>query len=153
MIDMEVQGMRELRDRLSRLPDAIQRKIVKGMVATGAAVFREEAERRSPVYTGSVQKGHPPPGTLELAIYQVRVREECVGTREVWKVSAKKGPKAARDKKGNMDAYYASWVEYGTAKMAARPYMRPAFELQKDNIPRVMGTYMAFALPAVVESL
>lgn len=146
-ISMEVQGLAELKRRLEQLPQAIQSKIMRGAVSTAAAVFREEAERHAPEYTGTVQNGHPPPGTLKKAIYQVRVREECFGTREAWKVSVKRG------KRDGVDAYYGSWVEYGTVHMVAHPYMRPAFELQKENAVRVIGTYIAFALPQAVESI
>lgn len=149
-ISIEVKGLAELKARLTRLPQAIQRKISKGMVATGAAVFKDEAIRRAPVYTGPVQKGHPPPGTLRNAIYQQRIRSESFGTREVWRVSVYRGKE---DKKNNVDAYYAHMVEYGSVKMAARPFMRPAFEVQKENVTRIMGAYLAFALPPVFEGL
>jgi len=148
-ISIRVDGLDELKRRLSALPQAMQTKIVKGMVSTGAAVFKDEAIARAPEYTGDVQLGHPPPGTLKRSIYQFRIREESVGTREAWRVSVRKGKKA----KDGVDAYYGSWVEYGTVKMVARPYMRPAFEVKKEDVVRVMGAYLAFALPTVVESL
>lgn len=34
---------------------------------------------------------------------------------------------------------YAGFVEYGTSKMAARPFMRPAINLTTDAIKRTMG--------------
>ena len=96
-----------------------------------------------------MEDGDPPPGTLKKAIYQVRLREESVGTREVWKVSAKKGKKG----KDGIDAYYASWVEYGTVNMAARPFMRPAFEVNKAESIEALRLYMAAKLPEAVESV
>ncbi len=150
MVNIQIDGLAELKARLARLPQAIQTKIAKGMVATGAAVFKDEAIRLAPEYTGTVQAGHPPPGTLKKAIYQQRLKEESVGTREAWRVSVYRGKE---DKKNGVDAYYAAMVEYGTVNMAARPYMRPAFELQRENAARVMGTYLTVALPKVVEDL
>ena len=149
MIDIKVTGLAELKQRLAQLPPTIQRKVMRGAVSTAAAVFRKEAELRAPEYTGTVQDGHPPPGTLKKAIYQVRLREESVGTREVWKVSAKKGKKG----KDGIDAYYASWVEYGTVNMAARPFMRPAFEVKKAESIEALRLYMAAKLPEAVESV
>lgn len=34
---------------------------------------------------------------------------------------------------------YAAFLEYGTSKMAARPFMRPAVNLTKDAIKRMFG--------------
>lgn len=172
--DIQVTGLAELKQRLERLPQAIQTKIVKGMVASGAAVIKNEAIRYAPYYTGDVQKGHPPPGTLKDAIYQKRVTKESIGSREVWSVNVSRE-----------HAYYATWVEYGhmfvarfkgkytdyeirgkgrltglagrragaTEMMPPRPYMRPAFEASWPRAVDVMGTYLAYALPDVVRQL
>ncbi len=37
-----------------------------------------------------------------------------------------------------VNAKYAAYVEYGTEKMAAKPYLRPAIEGTKDEFLRVM---------------
>jgi len=36
-------------------------------------------------------------------------------------------------------APYASALEYGTSKMAPRPYMRPATERNRDDVARMVG--------------
>jgi HK97 gp10 family phage protein len=36
------------------------------------------------------------------------------------------------------DVYYAHFVEYGTAKMAAKPFMRPALSASKSDIKTIM---------------
>jgi len=41
------------------------------------------------------------------------------------------------------DVYYWRFVEFGTAKMAARPFLRPAFEAQKQNALEVFQTVLA----------
>jgi HK97 gp10 family phage protein len=35
-----------------------------------------------------------------------------------------------------VDAFYWPWVEYGTVKMAARPFVRPAAEAEFPNLER-----------------
>ena len=153
-VSMQITGLAELTRTLGTLPAVLTKRVLLGAVASGASVIRQEAIRRAPYYTGSVQAGHPPPGTLRKAIYQTRLSRECTPTREVWIVSVKKGKALRAVKRGkktvNLDAYYASWVEFGTAKMAARPFMRPAFETQKGNAFAAMDAYMRKVLPDAV---
>lgn len=39
---------------------------------------------------------------------------------------------------GNYDKYYAAFVEVGTHKMAAQPYMRPAVKKNRKKIQKLM---------------
>lgn len=120
-ITMQVTGLKELQSALFSLPPAIAERALRAGVASGAAVIRQAVETEAPIYAGEVQAGHPPPGTLKKAIYQVRLTEQCTPTKEVFLVSARKGKKfqaVARGRKGaqsivNLDAYYWTWVEFG----------------------------------------
>ncbi|MHB8110493.1 MAG: HK97-gp10 family putative phage morphogenesis protein [Syntrophorhabdaceae bacterium] len=40
---------------------------------------------------------------------------------------------------GNRDVYYARFVEYGTVKMKAKPFMRPALNASKAEIKAIVG--------------
>jgi HK97 gp10 family phage protein len=155
MIDVKVRGLAELKATLATLPQAMQNTAIKGMVAAGASVIRQEAILRAPAYAEQVPAGHPPAGTLKNAVYQSRLISDCTPSHEVWIVNVRKGKKFQAHKKGgqtvNADAYYATWVEYGTVKMSARPFMRPAFEAKKSAAVDAMGTYLAFWLPQAVE--
>ena len=160
-VSMEVRGLSELTANLRAMPQAMQTRILKGMVATGASVIRKEAIERAPQYTGTVQAGHPPPGTLKRAIYQTRLVAQCTPTLEVWLVSVRKGKNQqnagpnhgdAGPMQTNRDAYYATWIEYGTVKMAARPFMRPAFEAKKQEASNAMRDYVAGHLPAILKA-
>lgn len=167
---LEIPNLQAFLEELYEFPKAVQERIVKGTVATGASVIRKEAIRLAPVWSGEVSQGHPPPGTLKRAIYQTRLPEECDATTEVWKVDVRRGASARNRKTGardlGKDAFYAMWVEYGhytrtpgtTSKehrrlrsgvdlytgskwVPARPYMRPAFEAKKAEALKAMETY------------
>jgi hypothetical protein len=120
-ITAQVTGLKELQAALFALPPAIGERVLRSSVATGAAVLREEVIRQAPEFGGTVQKGHPPAGTLKKAIYQTRLVNKCTPTLEVFLVSARKGKKfqaIAKGAKGaqqivNMDAFYWTWVEFG----------------------------------------
>ena len=123
-------ALRSLRD----LPQRVQEDTLKRAVSAGAEVVRAEAALRAPRYSGKVGKDHPPAGTLKASIYKAAIPEECTATRETWKVDVRKR------------AYYAHMVEFGTVKMAARPFMRPAFDAKQAEVVEVMRTKIAAAI-------
>ena len=151
-----VAGLSELAAALRELPQRIGRNVLRGAVAAGAAEVRVEAKNKAPVYTGDVTKGHPPLGTLKRAIYQKQIRELSDNQRQVFYVGVRQGKKYRNQgKKGNLsqDAYYWRWVEFGTSKMAARPFLRPAFEATKVAAVERIKEYMAERIPGEVAKL
>src|SRR5574337_608603 len=151
MAELEhIDGLRELKRALEELPKAIGRNVLRGAVRAGAQLIRKEAQQRAPVYTGDVSKGHPPPGTLKRAVYQKQINELSSATRQTFFVGVRKGNKYRNQGKSgklSQDAYYASWVEFGTSKMAARPFLRPAFEAQKNAAVEAIRDYLAKHIP------
>ncbi len=54
---------------------------------------------------------------------------------------------------GKFDAYYWYLVEFGTSKMSARPFMRPAFEAKKDDAVAAIAQSIADRFPQEAEKL
>ena len=171
-ITVEIRGLKELQDQLATLGQKVQSRVMRGAVASAAFVIRDEAKLIAPEYTGPVQAGHPPPGTLKRAIYAARLASQCTASVEAWLVSVRRGKKARNHTSGgvtsNQDAYYATWVEYGhftrtpgtTRKehrlavktgvalsmgakwVPANSYMRKAFEVKKYEAVEVFRKYV-----------
>jgi HK97 gp10 family phage protein len=153
---VNVEGLAELRAALRELPQRIARNVLRGAVSAGAAVIRKEAKARAPLYTGKVAEGHPPAGTLKRAIYQKQINELSSLTNQVFFVGVRHGKKYQKQgKKGDksQDAYYWRWVEFGTSKMAARPFMRPAFEAKKNEAVAAIKTYLTDRIAKEVAEL
>ncbi len=119
-------------------------------MARGAVVIRDEAKTRAPVSTTPPAPGDPLPGTLKRSIVIKHDKDRSSLTSQTYVVAVRHGKKYRNQgKKGNrsQDAYYWRWVEFGTVKMAARPFMRPAFEAQKEaavqEIARVLAERIA----------
>lgn len=138
MITVRVEGLTELRKALLELPKELQRGPLRSAVSAGAKVIQQQAIANAPEDTG----------VLKRAIYRTRSRSgsspvqemHVVGWRSGWKYQAR------RTKKGklttNRDAWYGRFIEFGTSKMAARPFLRPAFDTTKER-----------AVVAIVEKL
>ena len=175
----EFVGFDDLRRDIAELSDAVRKRIALGMVAKGANVIKNEAKFLAPEWTGAVEEGHPPPGALKASIYAARLVSACTNDQESWVIGVRAGKAFQTAKRGsatvNIDAYYASWVEYGhwtrtakkvkkSAKQAARalgvatwvpaqPYMRPAFDHGKTAAFAAMQAYFEANLAAATTGL
>lgn len=151
--EVKIQGLKELNEALKLLPDRVAKNVLRGATNAGATIIRKEAQQRAPIYTGQVAEGHPPPGTLRRAIYQKQISELSGLLKQVFYVGVRRG-KNQRDRKGrSLDAWYWRFVEFGTVKMSARPFMRPAFEAKKQAAVDAIKNYLAERIPREVEKL
>jgi HK97 gp10 family phage protein len=145
-----VSGLRELSAALQELPRRIARNVLRGAVAAAAAVIRDEARLRAPVSTGPVATGAPLPGTLKRAIYQKWIRERSNDTQQTFFVGVRQGKRYRHlGKHGDrsQDAYYWRFIEFGTVKMAAHPFLRPAFETKRHEAVTALTTYLEARIP------
>jgi hypothetical protein len=178
-ITCEITGLDALLRELRALPEAVQTKVLPKAVGAGAAVIRKEVALRAPEATGPISEGHPPAGTLKKAIYSIRLKDQCSPTFEVWKVGVRKGRGARETKRRggviNLDAFYASWVEYGhfarvphamtkAARAAARavgtakwvpahPFFRPAVAVAQNRAFAAMKESLMRELPLAMVAM
>lgn len=145
---VEIKGLAALDQAMQELPRRVAKNALRAAVYTGGTVIRDQAKSLAPAYHGNVAKGHPPPGTLKRAIAVRRVNSECTATRETCHVyvrQAKNGSVGQKGVKayGRMDAYYWRFVEFGTSKMAANPFMRGAFNTSKERAIEAIAAKLA----------
>lgn len=121
----KVRGVKAYTDRLKRLsgPDA-KREIGKALFVAGQAV---QVEAQILISTGSVSgKGHVPSRPGEPPHNDTGVLANNIETVQI-------GPLHVEV---SSNAPYAAALEYGTSRMAARPYMAPAAAKARDALPR-----------------
>jgi HK97 gp10 family phage protein len=142
---MHVEGLQQLAQACRELPERIARSALRQATSAGAAVVREEAKGRAPVYTGPIAQGHAPAGTLRKAVFMKQDRDASGPLNQVFVVGVRHGKAFQKvGKKGvNRDAYYFRFVEFGTVKMSARPFIRPAFEMSKTKAVTAIGLVLA----------
>lgn len=124
---VKIKGLRELARKLKQMPVELRGKTLNAALRKGAKEIASEAQRRVPVRDGVLQRS--------IVIRKARVINPNNEASQT--VSVRKNAKSG----GN--PYYASFVEFGTSKMPARPFMRPAFESRNGDALAVFKTELS----------
>jgi HK97 gp10 family phage protein len=132
-VKVKVEGLRELGERMQALANAVNKRIAQKAVNAGATIIKKQAIANAPKYprahTLQIGKGKHtatvvvPPGTLKKNIVVKKVTKTRYTAEAIVTVRGKR--------KDFFAARYGRLVEYGTVKMAAEPFLRPAFEEEK----------------------
>jgi HK97 gp10 family phage protein len=118
-LEFTLQGREELKKQFNSVAEAVGTAKARTALKAGGLVIQNDAKRRAPYLTGTLRRS----------------------------IAMEDGPGATEITIGT-DVEYAGFVEFGTYKMAARPYLRPAFD---ENIPEVTRT-IAEALSDLIEA-
>ena len=135
---IEVQGLRELGAAFKDLGADMSKRIIFSAALKAAKVTASRASQLAPVGDSPHKVGRNgpvvQPGNLAKNIATKRKRGSKVGVAEyevVWKSKKKSDP------------FYGLFQEFGTAKQAAQPFMRPAFDQTKESALKVMQDTLA----------
>ncbi len=119
---VEIVGLKELDMALTELAwPAARRALRKGM-RKGANVVRDEARAKARVDTGNLKRK-----------IRTRERSEDAGNMQF----AVEVPRSA---------FYGRFLEYGTSKMEAKPFLRPAAENKTEEAVSSMRDALAEAI-------
>lgn len=147
-----VKGLEEVSRRMREVPRQLQRKYLKVAVMVAAKVVRDEARR------GFRAEWDVRTGRLVKNIVMKYIGEKSRGTRMTYYVLVKKvNERLARDRKTGMrktrkasksagNPYYWRHLEFGTAHIRAKPFMRPAFEKKNQEAIDVMAAALKEAI-------
>ncbi len=141
---IRIHGAREIEAAMRELPRRVDRALLNRALLAGAKLNVAEAQIRAPI----LQQPDPRrrAGTLRRRIRAYVVRAEgyaatvfigVVGLSKRairrWKQKRAKKGEAASGANNPNDPYYWVFQEFGTEKMAAHPFLRPAFESTKQS--------------------
>lgn len=149
----KVDGLKELNEALKQLPERVARNVLRGAANAGTSVIRKEVQQRAPVYTGEVSAGHPPPGTLKRSIRQAQQRQLSSLVQQTFHIGVRAATTRSKAGAKIVGAYYWRFVEFGTSKMSARPFLRPAFEAKKLAAVEAIRAYLAERIPREADKL
>ncbi len=120
LVKMEGNVAQGLTDALGRYADTVKEKVLFSGVAAMANVIYDEVKL-------NVSR-HSKTGLLESAVYRVYSPERSTEDEKTYRVSVNKSK-----------APHWHFLEYGTSKQPATPYIRPAF----DHIGRAIAAGQA----------
>lgn len=117
---------------------ALQRKIAKEFPREAAKEGRELLKKAATELKNEVRDAAPmDEGVLRRAIY-VKVLRDKVGEPHAADVRVRTGGKA---QKNNRDGFYWRFIEYGTKKLSARPFVAPTALKFKPTLERYFKQY------------
>lgn len=124
-VTIRLEGSEQLQRELRRLSDDLRREV--GQVVLGAAV-----EMRADIVT-SIERG-PASGRTYKKSNPTRTHTASAPGQPPMSDTGRLANSITFDRVGDLTATvgsalnYAPWLEYGTSRMAARPFFRPAVE-------------------------
>jgi HK97 gp10 family phage protein len=149
-VSMKLEGLRDLNRALLALPQEVKKgPILMRALHDGARIIRDEAKLRAPVLRDPGKNPHRQSGALRAGIVEHASRTEdftvVVRVRSRGYIfgagpDTRKNGKSSR-RAGNPNYWWL--VEFGTSKMAARPFLRPAFEAKKFQAARAVRESLA----------
>ncbi|NFL36786.1 HK97-gp10 family putative phage morphogenesis protein [Clostridium botulinum] len=118
MASIEVQGVDELLNKLQSIGANVG-KLENKALKNAAEPVLQDAKANVPIKTGKLKKG--------LKITNVKRKE---GSKYIL---------VGVDRGDNSEIFYGKFIEFGTSKMSAKPFLQPAYEKNKDNIKRTIA--------------
>lgn len=119
-----VENPQAMMDVLRGLDNVASESVLRQAAIAGARVIFDEVKLRAPVGdTTYERKGSPHiPGTLKNSIIIAYDKEVSL-----------EGKIASYIVTWSKDAFYGRFLEYGTSKMAAQPFLRPSHDAKKQT--------------------
>lgn len=114
LASMQLDGVDGLIKNLEAVSDNIAKDLAKAVKA-GGKIVRDEAKAKAPVDTGALRDN-----------MTMTVREKDRSQVEVDVGPGKK-------------QYYGIFLEHGTSNMAAKPFLRPAFDENRDKAQKAIA--------------
>lgn len=137
---IKVKGLDQLLKNMQQLPRELVSKnggLVRSALFKSTKLIRDEARLRAPKDTGNLSRNviavrdRNPQQAGASERYQITVRKKRLTKKA--KANAARKANGKIDYRAAGDAFYWRFVEFGTAKMAATPFLRPGFESRKEQ--------------------
>lgn len=156
---VRVDGLKELEAKLRALGEEYGAKAalspVRSALRKAGKVVQQSAQNRVRRKTGTLAENiivaadrKPPDGQLSVKV-TVRAKAKAYKSNST---NVRKG-RIGLEYQHYGPLFYARFLEFGTSKMSAYPFLRPAFEENKGNLPQIIKAELAAAIERSVKRL
>lgn len=130
---MKITGDKKHSDRLKRMADAkMKSDVTRGLFVAGKEI---ELEAEHSITEGSISgKGHVPSAPGEPPNADTRLLDTSIGTIVIGENPPKVNVVSS--------APYSAALEFGTSKMEARPFMRPATNKKRKKAAQIVASVL-----------
>lgn len=125
-----VEGFKELDEALGQLPKSTAKAVLRRTAIRALAPVVAAARQRVPVHEGDLKESLKVSTRLSKRQQRINARAVAEGRSSVQLFA---GPAALP---------HAHLVEFGTAHMAPQPFMRPAWDAERDRVLELIRTEM-----------
>ena len=150
--EMHLEGVDELKRALKELPEKMRKKAIRGALKEAGKVIQSAAKLSAPVLQAPTATRKPGTVKRNIAVRASKFARQggdegvYIGIRPLSGSRQKKLGKASA--KNPNDPFYWRFVEFGTVKMAARPFMRTAASQKGAEAIQV---FMKSVLPQIAK--
>jgi HK97 gp10 family phage protein len=126
--EVKIEGFDDLAKKLRELVPAMRKRVLRNALSAGARLVRDDAKRNAPVLSAGARTPYRKPGTVRAAI-RVRSSKQARRAGDVGVfVNVRPAKSGLRGAKSKADPFYWCFLEFGTRKMPARSFLKPASE-------------------------
>lgn len=143
-VEVKLRGLDDLSRQISALKADLRRKVVKGALRDAAAPIRRAAKAAAPVLAQPTKTRVPGVVRDNVRVFASKLRRAARGEIGVYATVAvapgkrKVLKRVRRLRRAGMavvvrnDPFYFRFLEMGTKKMRARPFLGPAFQAHRQ---------------------
>lgn len=145
---------KKLLKALEQFPKNVQKNIMVGATRAAANVIKNQARANVRVDTGNLRKSikvvkRKSKNRNEVKFSVSPMRDKSLNFKGLEKGSYGQKVQELKNLR-KAGGYYAHMLEFGTSKMTAKPFFRPAFESQADESLTATKKYIAERIPKEV---
>lgn len=148
-MEIKLQGFAELQKKLQEFGPRVEKNGMRAAARAAATVFRDAIRNSAPVRTGTLKANIVTNSRRSDGPFMVRYGARIRSGKKLKYANTAANRRARRvGKKYQIEgpAFYGRFLEFGTSKMSARPFMRPAFG---PNVDRALNAFKARLAKAV----
>ncbi len=125
VIEMQfrIGGFKELERAFNQLPNAMSKGVLRGAIRAALKPIKQDAKNKVPVRTGGLRD------SIVIGTKLTRSQQTGGRTGAVRLFLGTEWPEGA----------HGHLIEFGTSKIKANPFLRPAWDANKRDVPKIVG--------------